>query len=212
MDPADSESIRQAFTSQAAMVKQHETTLLRVMDHVPAPDFNKFTEEMKRTFDHLVHGHQAVGQLQQGTDSVSQYAIPHFGSRECGGGFTIASYFHQGFSEQAKDELALSEQSSSLNHLIELAIRLNNRIRERSRERLETRRRHFPANNPLITPDASQSLHSTIDNASMPRLLSNCSGGTHAATTDMPHPSGGCRKSSASTVDRKDTFCPTVRR
>lgn len=41
-------------------------------------DFSRFTEEMKRTFDHPIRGRQAVGQLldlQQGQESVSQYAI-----------------------------------------------------------------------------------------------------------------------------------------
>lgn len=34
MDPADLEGLRQATTSQAEVVKHHETTLLQVMDHV----------------------------------------------------------------------------------------------------------------------------------------------------------------------------------
>lgn len=40
-------------------------------------DYVRFTEEMKRTFDHPVRGRQAVSQLldlQQATGSVSQYA------------------------------------------------------------------------------------------------------------------------------------------
>ena len=277
MNPADSESLKQAFTGQAAVVKQHETTLLQIMDHVqqltanvaqlggqltemrgrlasspepsghqPPPDdhaspaqhpwepfipiparyngdlgtcaqflhqcslvfsqqphtyashqskisfvmslltgqaaawalavsdqylggrtdFREFAEDMRRTFDHSVRGRQAVGHLldlQQGADSVSQYAVQfRILAAESGWGESaLQAIFVKGLASELKDELALREESSTLNHLIELAIRLDNRIRERSREKQESRRRRFPADNPPTAPGMSPALRSS---------------------------------------------------
>lgn len=134
-------------------------------------DFGTFTEEMKRTFDHPVRGRQAVGQLldlQQGTDSVSQYAIQfRILAAESGwGDSALQAIFVKGLASDIKDELVLREDSPSLNYTIELATKIDNRIRERSREKQEARRRRIPTSSPLAT---SGGLHGTVSNAPEPR-------------------------------------------
>lgn len=103
-------------------------------------DFSQFAEEMKRVFDHPVRGRQAVGQLlhlRQGSQSVSQYAIafriPAAESRW--GDSALQAIFIKGLAGEIKDELAVCEDSSSLNSLHNLAISLDNRLREKRMER-----------------------------------------------------------------------------
>lgn len=87
---------------------------------------------MKRVFDHPVKGRQAEGQLldlRQGNLSVSQYAINfRILAAESGwGDAALRADFSKGLNKEIKDELAIWDESSSLNELIELAIRLDNR-------------------------------------------------------------------------------------
>lgn len=108
-------------------------------------NYTLFSEEIRRVFDHPVKGRQAMGQLldlQQGSDSVSQYAIRfHILAAESGWeDLALQAIFLKGLASEIKDELALREETPSLNQLIDLTIRLDNRIRERSRERQEDRR------------------------------------------------------------------------
>lgn len=107
-------------------------------------DYHLFSEAMKRVFDYPVKGRQAVCQLfdlTQGKQSVSQYAIRfHILAAESGWGDSAQRQFSSG---EIKDELAVREDSSSLNTLIDLAIRLDNRRRERSRERKESGKLRF---------------------------------------------------------------------
>ncbi len=48
---------------------------------------------------------------------------------------TARGVFFKGLSEQLKDELAVRDETTSLDSLISLAVRLDNRLRERRRER-----------------------------------------------------------------------------
>ncbi len=133
-------------------------------------DYTLFTQEMKQVFDHPVKGRQAMGQLldlQQGSESVSQYAVKfHILAAESGWGDSVLqAIFLKGLTSGMKDELTLRDESPSLNHLIDLAIRLDNRMRERSRERLENRRRPFSTGNQLRSTDSPPALRSLTDNA-----------------------------------------------
>lgn len=72
--------------------------------------------------------------MQQGSKTVSHYAINfRILAAESGWGYsTLQTIFLQGLSGDIKDELAVREDYTSLNQLIDLAIRLDNRMRERS--------------------------------------------------------------------------------
>lgn len=113
-------------------------------------DYTLFSEEMRRVFDHPVKGRQAVGQLldlRQNRDSVSSYAI-RFRILAAESGWEdkpLQAVFVKGLSGVIKDELALRDESSSLNQLIENAIKIDNRMAERQRERSEERRRRAPS-------------------------------------------------------------------
>lgn len=106
-------------------------------------NYTHFTAEMK-VFDHPLKGRQAKSQLldlQQGNCSVSEYAINFLilGVENGWDDSARQAIFLKGLSGQLKDELALREECSSLNSMIDLAIRINNMIRERDRERKQRR-------------------------------------------------------------------------
>lgn len=124
---------------------------------------------MKRVFDHPVKGRQAKSQLldlQQGHLSVSGYAL-EFCILAVESGWedsALQAVFLKGLSDKLKDELALQEECGSLNSLIDLAIQLDNRIRERERQAKKT----FPgtrscspvprprnSNHPVVEPSSS---------------------------------------------------------
>lgn len=118
-------------------------------------DFKAFTSEMLRVFDHPVKGKEAVSQLlslNQGRNSVSQYALDfRILAAECGWDqAALQGIFLKGLSEEIKDELAVRDETKSLEELISLATRLDNRLRERQREKAEGRRSRFssPASSP----------------------------------------------------------------
>lgn len=103
-------------------------------------DYRNFSEEMKRVFDHPVKGREAVSQLlelRQGSQPVAQFAV-NFRILAVESGWNdsaLQAIFLKGLSGEIKDELAVRDETTSLNELIELAIRLDNRVRERRRER-----------------------------------------------------------------------------
>lgn len=73
---------------------------------------------MKRVFDHPIKGQQAVGQLldlQQGTESASQYAISfHILAAESGwGDSALQAVFFKGLPGEIKHELPAREDISS---------------------------------------------------------------------------------------------------
>ncbi len=96
-------------------------------------DYHRFTDEMRRVFDHPVKGRQAVSpllDLQQGRLSVSEYAV-NFRILAAESGWddsALQAIFLKGLAGELKDELAVQEECNSVNSLIDLAIRLDNRI------------------------------------------------------------------------------------
>ena len=101
-------------------------------------DYSAFTEVMRRVFDHPVRGREAsqcLLLLGQGSRSVASFAVEFR---------TLA--VESGWNEEALQGVFLNmlgsdvkltsrEESSDLEHLMALAIRVNNRLRERRRER-----------------------------------------------------------------------------
>jgi len=105
--------------------------------------FPVFETEMLQVFDHPLQGKEAVNRLlslRQGSESVSTYSIDfRILAAESGWGETaLQIVFSRGLNEELKDELAARDETSSLEELISLAIRLDNRLRER------TGRQRFP--------------------------------------------------------------------
>ncbi|KAK0154208.1 Retrotransposon-like protein 1 [Merluccius polli] len=103
-------------------------------------DYSMFTEEMRRVFDHPVRGREASQRLlllKQGSRSVAAFAI-EFRTLAVGSGWNeeaLQGVFLNALGNDIKDELTTREESSDLEHLIALAIRMDNRLRERRRER-----------------------------------------------------------------------------
>ena len=100
---------------------------------------------MRRVFDPPVKGKEAVSlvlSLVQVRNSVSQYTLNfHILAtesewNECG----LQGVLLKGLSEEIKNELAARNKSSSLEELIRLATWLDNRLRERRRERAKRQR------------------------------------------------------------------------
>lgn len=99
-----------------------------------------FTSEMQRVFDHPLQGKEASSRLlslHQGSGSVSAYSIDfRILATECGwDDKALQGIFYRGLSEAVKDELAARDETTNLEDLISLSIRLDNRLRERRRER-----------------------------------------------------------------------------
>ncbi|KAJ0055221.1 hypothetical protein NL108_012724 [Boleophthalmus pectinirostris] len=122
--------------------------------------FSAFSNEMKKLFDHPVKGKEAAKRLlalNQGSSSVAQYAIDfRILAHESGwDDIALQSVFLKGLSDNVKDELAARDETSSLEELISLAIRLDNRLRERRRERGSrqlTLRAHYAPSPPVQSP------------------------------------------------------------
>lgn len=100
-----------------------------------------FVSEMRKVFDHPVQGKEAGNRLlslRQGSASVSHYAIDFriLAAESNWDEAALQSVFLKGLADSVKDELAARDETQSLDDLISLAIRLDNRLRERRRERL----------------------------------------------------------------------------
>lgn len=103
-------------------------------------NYDRFVGELKKVFDHPVKGRDASKRLltlHQGTRSVAEYSV-EFRTLSAEAGWddaALQTVFVNGLSEQLKDELALKDEFSDLDSVISTAIRLDNRLRERRRER-----------------------------------------------------------------------------
>uniref|UniRef100_A0A674N2G5 CCHC-type domain-containing protein n=1 Tax=Takifugu rubripes TaxID=31033 RepID=A0A674N2G5_TAKRU len=122
-------------------------------------DYTGFVEEMKRVFDHPVTGRQAVSQLldlRQGNSSASEYAVNFciLAAESGWGDSALQAIFLKGLAGELKDELAVRDECHSLNSLIDLTIRIDNRIRERARERQVTQRGRFRTYSQFYSPDS----------------------------------------------------------
>ena len=95
---------------------------------------------MKKVFDHPVRGRDTSKRLlslHQGSHSVAEFSV-EFRTLATESGWNdeaLQGFFLSGLSDTVKDELAARDESTSLDELIPLAIRLDNRLRECRRER-----------------------------------------------------------------------------
>ena len=103
-------------------------------------NYKLFTDEMRRVFDCRVRGRDAATRmlnLRQGRNSVANYAID-FRVLAAESGWSddalIPTFLH-GLSDEVKDELVSRELSEGFDSLVTLAIQVDNRIRERRREK-----------------------------------------------------------------------------
>ncbi|CAJ1074292.1 uncharacterized protein LOC124485733 [Xyrichtys novacula] len=99
-----------------------------------------FVAEMRKVFDHPVSGNNASHRLMaisQGTRSVAEFAVEFrtLAAESSWNDGALQGAFYKGLGEALKDELATRDDSPDLDHLIALAIKIDNRLRERRRER-----------------------------------------------------------------------------
>ncbi len=119
-------------------------------------DYSCFIEEMRRVFDHPVSGYEAASRLlklTQGSLSVAELAV-EFRTLAMESGWNqeaLTVAFNQALSDEIKDELAARDPETDLESLIDMAIRLDNRLRERRSERTETSRK-APIQHSLVLP------------------------------------------------------------
>ena len=111
-------------------------------------DYAAFIKEFKTVFDHDVHGQDAdsaLSTLQQGSVSVAEYATEFriLAARCQWNEAALFSAFRRGLAEPVKDALAGREKPTTLNQLISLSISLDERHRERKRERTHQSRTAF---------------------------------------------------------------------
>lgn len=110
--------------------------------------FQSFSAEFLRVFDHPLRSKEASSRLlslRQGQNSVATHSID-FRILAIESGWderALQTVFLRGLREELRDELAVRDETTSLDELISLAIRLDSRLRERRRERSE-RERHAP--------------------------------------------------------------------
>ncbi len=116
--------------------------------------FDSFSEELRKVFDRSARGTEAaraLALLRQRESSVSSYSI-EFRTLAASCGWNdkaLWDHFLHGLAEHIKDEIYSLELPLSLDGLIDLAIRVDNRISFRSRHR----RSGFPPE--LVTRAAS---------------------------------------------------------
>ena len=103
-------------------------------------NFDLFVAEMRKVFDHPVEGGDAAKRLIslcQGSRSVAEFSVEFrtYAARSGWNDKALRGLFLSGLSESIKDELATREEADTLDELISFSIRLDNRLRERRRER-----------------------------------------------------------------------------
>ena len=124
--------------------------------------FSMFSTELSKVFDHPVKGREAMNRLfslKQGSGSVASFSVDfRILAAECGWDEpALMTMFARNLSEELKDELASRDDTTSLEQLIALAIRLDNRLRERRRERAHRTRSPAPSAGPGLSAPTSPS-------------------------------------------------------
>ena len=136
-----SDRARIAYIMSLLTGKASQWAMALSSSHSPACDsLRAFTREMSRVFDHPVRGREASQRLlslRQGSASVAEYAVDfRILAAECGwDDAALQGVFFFGLSEKMKDELATRYDTNTLEELILLSVKLDNRLRERHRDR-----------------------------------------------------------------------------
>uniref|UniRef100_A0A3B3DQ35 Retrotransposon gag domain-containing protein n=1 Tax=Oryzias melastigma TaxID=30732 RepID=A0A3B3DQ35_ORYME len=105
--------------------------------------FRAFSTQLLMVFDPTTPHRTAASELlrlKQGSRSVSDYAVEFrtFAASTRWPDEALVDVFHQGLSSVLKDELAAREIPEELEGLIDLAVRIDRRMRERGREQRRT--------------------------------------------------------------------------
>ena len=125
-------------------------------DSAVCNDYSAFTDEMRKVFDHPVRGREAsqrLLQLRQGSRSVASFAV-EFRTLAAESGWdeeALQGVFQNALSSELKDSLISWEEPTGLDHLISLAIHMDNRLRERRRERSAHPFTTPPFESPVVT-------------------------------------------------------------
>eukprot|EP00066_Takifugu_rubripes_P011978 XP_011601244.1 PREDICTED: uncharacterized protein LOC105416325 [Takifugu rubripes] len=125
--------------------------------------FPAFTAELKLVFDHPVQSGEVASQilsLRQGSSSVVDYSI-RFGilaARSSWNDVALRGVFTQGLADELKDNLNAWEESGDLETLISLPTQLDNRLRERHRQRGGCRWRTYAGGTNLTLPRGVEAL------------------------------------------------------
>ena len=137
-------------------------------------NFDIFEKELRKVFDHPVKGREASKKLltlSQGSRSVAEYSVD-FRTLAAEAGWddaALQTVFINGLSEQLKDELALKEDSNDIDSLVSTAIKIDNRLRERRRERST---KQFSSTTPRHTSRVPFSVPPTVSSGQSQNLLS----------------------------------------
>eukprot|EP00064_Thunnus_orientalis_P023788 superscaffoldBa00009371_g24048 len=143
MDPANSTTLEAALHSQGVHLTQHEEQLSSVCHGLW--ELNSCYEGLhtslsNQIFDHLAPGPDAARacmDLCQGKRQVADYAI-EFRTLSADYGWNVPSLFdtfHHGLAGAIKDQLVSLERPSDLDSFIALAVKIDNRLREREMKR-----------------------------------------------------------------------------
>ena len=104
--------------------------------------YRDFVAELQKVFHHPAGGRDPgtrLSSIRQGSGSVSEYSV-EFRLAAVESGWNDQSLrvtFRRGLSDAVKDQLATREEPTSLDGLINLAIRIDGRLQERRRERTQ---------------------------------------------------------------------------
>ena len=125
-------------------------------DALFASEYSRFISEFRLVFDHPPDGSDSATRLHslnQGTRSVAEYAVEFriLAARSFWGDAALRSAFRRGLNEPIKD-LILRDQPSSLSELIALALKVDDRLRERRLERSTRITSPAPRSNRPFTP------------------------------------------------------------
>ncbi|KAE8295724.1 hypothetical protein D5F01_LYC06661 [Larimichthys crocea] len=152
MDPAEIQKVKQAFSSQGALVGQHENALSVIMDKLL-----HLSTSMTQLDQRL---NQVATQLSALADPVPPSSppvpVPPEAASPAQPNNPREPFIPTPDREELKDELAARDETSSLEELISLAIRLDNRLCERRREKAASSRVPLPLPKPFRLPGSLQ--------------------------------------------------------
>lgn len=137
--PTESSKVAYIITLLTGKALDWASTLWDQRSPLTANSSN-FISEMRRVFHHPACTGDVdyrLLRLSQGTRSVAEFAI-EFRTLASESGWdqrALKATFHQALSSELKDELAFRDPSPDLESLIDVAIRVDHRLRERQQER-----------------------------------------------------------------------------
>ncbi|OMH78677.1 Retrotransposon-derived protein PEG10 [Zancudomyces culisetae] len=124
-------------------------------------DFELFTEELHRVFGNPHQASTAERQLRRlrQTNSAVNYATDfrRLSTLTNWNDSALCSQYYEGLKDEVKDQLARFDRAENLNELIDLSIKVDNRLFERQLER--THRSRFAFNQPTIPRSDPTSPH-----------------------------------------------------